>query len=496
MRKIGRYKMETKTVGAGILNIITESLYDKPIVVFREYVQNSVDSFFKSMGPTVSKEDFSCEIWYENGNLYFLDNGNGIVENKFEDEMKHIAYSHKKRTLNMGYKGIGRLSGISYCKKLVFVNIVNYRAKQYQIYAIQCQKYNELKKSDDYGELGFDELMDKIGAFYDYNSCPIEEKLTQILNKHEEMFLKQNRGFLVMLEEISPVLRQTVLDEGLTTDLGWLLPVGFKDEMYEIEEKELFKELIQPNGEGIIPAIGFNISYNGTTIERPITASMLRDYICKFDLEYAIGFLTFRRDKIIVEKGNGFSGIRIYIDNMLLCDETELIPMLLKYGLLEHTSNELLQTVNGVGAMIYITDKVSISANARRTFIEVTDSDALKFLEKIAIFIEKIYKTRYALSKYSSGKKNIEISSQKLNDLKNLANEALVDLAAEKIVLPPEENETKRDFSDLTETEKKQVIKKKLTKELNEQIKLYLAQVTSFDFENAFEDFKIWLKSI
>ena len=170
--------------------------------------------------------------------------------------------------------------------------------------------------------------------------------------------------------------------------------------------------------------------------------------------------------------------------------------MLLKYGLLEHTSNELLQTVNGVGAMIYITDKVSISANARRTFIEVTDSDALKFLEKIAIFIEKIYKARYALSKYSSGKKNMEINSQKLKDLKDLANEALVDLAAEKIVLPPEENETKRDFSDLTETEKKQVIKKKLTKELNEQIKLYLAQVTSFDFENAFEDFKIWLKSI
>src|SRR5699024_8643125 len=100
---------------------------------------------------------------------------------------------------------------------------------------------------------------------------------------------------------------------------------------------------------------------------------------------------------------------------------------------------------------------------------------------KIAIFIEKIYKARYALSKYSSGKKNMEINSQKLKDLKDLANEALVDLAAEKIVLPPEENETKRDISDLTETEKKKVIKKKLTKELNEQIKLYLAQVTSFD---------------
>ncbi|MCQ4742934.1 ATP-binding protein [Blautia producta] len=486
--------METKTVGAGILNIITESLYDKPIVVFREYVQNAVDSFFKSMGTAITKEDLFCKIWYENGNLYFLDNGNGIIENKFEDEMKHIAYSHKKRTLNMGYKGIGRLSGISYCEKLVFVNIVNYRDKKYQTYVIECQKYNDLKKRDDYGELGFDELMDKIGTFYD--SYPNEEKLTQILGKHEKMFIKQNRGFFVMLEEISPVLRQTVLDERLVTDLGWLLPVEFKGEMYEIEQKGLFEDITQPNGEDVIPAIGFNILYNDMMIERPIDESMLRDYICKFDLEYAIGFLTFRRDKIIVEKGNGFSGIKMYIDNMLLCDETELIPMLLKYGLLEHTSNELLQTVNGIGAMIYITDKVSISANARRTFIEVTDSDALKFLEKIALFIEKIYKARYALSKYSSGKKNMEASSQKLDELKNLANEALVDLAAEEIVLPPEENETKREFTDLTETEKKQVIKKKLTKEVNEQIKLYLAQVTSFDFENAFEDFKIWLRSI
>ena len=40
--------MSENKVGAGILNIITESLYDNPIVVFREYVQNSVDSFLKS----------------------------------------------------------------------------------------------------------------------------------------------------------------------------------------------------------------------------------------------------------------------------------------------------------------------------------------------------------------------------------------------------------------------------------------------------------------
>lgn len=491
--------MATKTVGAGILNIITESLYDKPIVVFREYVQNAVDSFFKSMGATVTKEDLFCKIWYDSGHLYFLDNGDGIDENKFESEMKHIAYSQKKRTLNVGYKGIGRLSGISYCGKLAFVNIMSYRDKKYQAYVIECKKYNELKKSDEYSELDFDELMDKIGTFYDYDVCLNKEELNQILKKYEVIFTKQDRGFLVILEEISPVLQQTILDEGLITDLGWLLPVDFKSEMYEIKQKEvfkLFKEFASPDEKNVIPALGFKISYNDMDIERPIEESMLRDYTCKFDLEYAKGFFTFRGNKILVEKGNGFSGIKMYIDNMLLCDETELIPMLLKYGLLEHSSNELLQTVNGIGAMIYITDKVCISANARRTFIEVTDSNPLNFLEKIAIFVEKVYKARYALSRYSSGKKNLEDNSQKLEELKNLANIALKDLAVEEIVLPPEEDEVKKEFSNLSETEKKQVIKKKLIKEINEKIKLYLAQVTAFDYENAFEDFKIWLKSM
>lgn len=41
--------MNNYMVGTGILSVITESLYDNPIVVFREYVQNSVDSILKSL---------------------------------------------------------------------------------------------------------------------------------------------------------------------------------------------------------------------------------------------------------------------------------------------------------------------------------------------------------------------------------------------------------------------------------------------------------------
>lgn len=61
--------MSDNKVGAGILNIITESLYDNPIVVFREYVQNSMDSILKSE-PEIS--DCEIRIWKSGNDLFFF----------------------------------------------------------------------------------------------------------------------------------------------------------------------------------------------------------------------------------------------------------------------------------------------------------------------------------------------------------------------------------------------------------------------------------------
>lgn len=483
--------MKNENVGAGILNIITESLYDKPIVVFREYVQNSVDSFLKTMN-SIDKNELCCKIWVENKNLFFLDNGNGINQMEFLQEMQQIAYSSKRRTINIGYKGIGRLSGISYCRELIFVNIVSFKKSEYQIYTIDCEKYNDIKKNNEFSMLSFSDLMKSIGEFDETQN--IDPHILSELSKYRNIFKIQDKGFLVMLKGINDILNQTVLSKEIYTELGWLLPVNFKKEIYEIEESALFEDITQAKQNGNIPAVSFNIEYNNTPIERPIEGGMLRYYTCKCDMQYAIGFHSFRRDKIAVEKGNSFSGIRMYIDNMLLCDETEIIPILQKYGMIEHTTNELVQSVKGIGAIIYITDKVNISANARRTFIEITDGDSIAFLERLAEFIERIYKARYALSKYSSGKKNIELETEKLNQLRDAANEALMALATEQINIDNSDDE-KTEFNNLSENEKKQIIKKKITKNINDQIKSYLLQTTTFDYENAYEDFKIWIRS-
>ena len=47
--------MSNNYVGAGILNIITESLYDNPIVVFREYVQTPSILFLRKLIEIIMK---------------------------------------------------------------------------------------------------------------------------------------------------------------------------------------------------------------------------------------------------------------------------------------------------------------------------------------------------------------------------------------------------------------------------------------------------------
>jgi molecular chaperone HtpG len=486
--------MANGNVGAGILNLITESLYDKPIVVFREYVQNSVDSFLK-VESRENKDDLCSKIWTANNNLYFLDNGNGIDENDFVEKMHKIAYSEKRKTENIGYKGIGRLSGLPYCDKLIFVNICSFRNNTFQKYCIDGFEYKKIKNQ--LYEMDIEELMTRIGTYSPQIEDDELEEIKLVLQPYNDIFAKQDTGFLVILDNMNLILNQTITsDKGdIYTELGWLLPVKFKNELLESNVKQLFEEITEVAPETMtIPAKSYNITFNDVPLERPISLDMLRDYTCKTNFKYAIGFHSFYRDKIAVTRGNLFSGIKLYLDNILLCDENELIPFLHNNGFLSHSVNELIQSVKGMGVIIYITDKVNISANARRTFIEVTDHDATELLKSLAKFIRTIVAARYDLSRYSTAKNDVDQQKEKLDQLREAANMALKQLASDEITIESE-YDTPSEFKDLNDTEKKQAVKRKLTREMNQRIKIFLSQTSAFDYDNVVSDFITWVSS-
>jgi hypothetical protein len=350
---------------------------------------------------------------------------------------------------------------------------------------------------DEYSAMSIEQLMGELGEECEQVEGKEMEQLKKILNNQSEFFKGRDTGFLVILERISGILKNTISEHDFREELGWLLPVKFKTDLLSNDEtKSLFNELIKGEGKkNVVPALSYKVLFKGNAVERPITSDMLRRYVCKVDLQYGVGIHTFMNNKIAIDRKNPFSGIRLYIDNVLLCDENELIPALKDYGLLESSVNELIQSVKGIGAMIYITDKISISANARRTFIEVTNQESFNFLSIIAGFVENIRTARYALSEYSSAKNKKESETgeknAKLTELKDKANRALQVLASEKIVIV-DESEEASDFSSLSIKEQRKIIKRKITNKLNIHVNDFVSQVTEFDYSNAYEDFKMW----
>lgn len=471
-------------VGSNILSIITESLYDDPIVVFREYVQNAVDSI--NLLDDTSESKIIIDKIDEN-NLLFIDNGCGIDKEKFEDKMLHIANSDKSRLRNLGYKGIGRLSGVPYCERLYFINIVDRMKEEFQIFWIDGQKYLENKNSDLYKSMSFEAVMDEISNFDSISNFPNFE----IINKYiKEM--EGNTGFVVYMSGISQVLKTKTSSIGFGQELSWLLPVPFMDEVLKSEEYgDSFNQLIIPteNSEGIK---SYTIVWNGEQLYRPIGVSNLRKHVVITDMGYATCLHSFSSRKIAIDNSNPFSGIRVYIDNMLLCDEREIVQNLDHFGLLNRSTNGMIQTLRGIGAVIYITDKESIAANARRTFFEVTDNDSIDFLEKIGLFADAVYDTRYALSNYASALKNeadgieIDVEMKKkeaLACLNRLAQQEM-ELAEEKI--------SEEVFASMSVSEKKREIKKSISRKVNAELKQYIKSLTKLDYSNSYIEFIEW----
>ena len=108
-------------VGKEMLRLVTTAMYDSPLVVYREYVQNSVDAFDSSTnGFAKDSAEIHINIDRAKRCVTVRDNGPGVTARKFSRRMKSIGWSEKTGSRLRGIWGIGRLSGLAYCKHLVF----------------------------------------------------------------------------------------------------------------------------------------------------------------------------------------------------------------------------------------------------------------------------------------------------------------------------------------------------------------------------------------
>jgi molecular chaperone HtpG len=110
-------------VGYQLLDIITGGMYDDPLMVYREYIQNAVDSLDVAVrGGILSKGQgaITIEINGTDRAVCIEDNGVGLGHNSAANILLNIGFSPKDGAGQRGFRGIGRLGGLAYCDLLRF----------------------------------------------------------------------------------------------------------------------------------------------------------------------------------------------------------------------------------------------------------------------------------------------------------------------------------------------------------------------------------------
>lgn len=111
------------TVGKNILDNLTTGMYADSKVIYREYIQNACDQIDLAIKlGIISPDEGNVDIYIDSKKRYISikDNATGVRAANFIEDVGDIANSNKEIGKNKGFRGIGRLCGLAYCKTLKF----------------------------------------------------------------------------------------------------------------------------------------------------------------------------------------------------------------------------------------------------------------------------------------------------------------------------------------------------------------------------------------
>ena len=104
-------------VGGDILRLITAGMYDNPLVLFREYLQNAADSI-ASRGQ--DRGSVRIDIDPFEARLTIIDDGPGLSQSDAVNRLIPIGNSAKNPAVDRGLRGIGRLSSLAFAEDVHF----------------------------------------------------------------------------------------------------------------------------------------------------------------------------------------------------------------------------------------------------------------------------------------------------------------------------------------------------------------------------------------
>ena len=142
--------MSSIIIGKHTLESLTSGMYSDSYVVFREYIQNSVDSIDEAVRLgvlTPGAEQIVVRLAPTENQIVITDNGLGIPSSEVEKTLISIGNSKKSSESSRGFRGIGRLAALSYCQRLTFLTSFKGEATSTQI-VIDASKLSKVLADD------------------------------------------------------------------------------------------------------------------------------------------------------------------------------------------------------------------------------------------------------------------------------------------------------------------------------------------------------------
>ena len=118
--------------GINIVEIVTKGLYTNSLDIFREYIQNSCDAIDDAVDAGILADGeglIDVKLDADNRKITITDNGAGINRKNFVRTMSKIGNSDKRLETDRGFRGIGRLCGLAYCREARFTSTVKGETK-------------------------------------------------------------------------------------------------------------------------------------------------------------------------------------------------------------------------------------------------------------------------------------------------------------------------------------------------------------------------------
>jgi hypothetical protein len=111
-------------IGKDVIELITTGMYVLPVTIYREYIQNAADSIdaARSSGLLGAGQRGRVSIAFDHAArpVTVRDDGAGIPARDALSNLLAVGGSVKRGTVARGFRGVGRLSGLAYCRELEF----------------------------------------------------------------------------------------------------------------------------------------------------------------------------------------------------------------------------------------------------------------------------------------------------------------------------------------------------------------------------------------